>query len=88
MCTNGETSNHWRSFSRISCDIVGPLRLTSKGNNYIFTIVDHATRWAEAYAIANHSSITLVNVMIDYFSPFGIPKEILHDLGANLTTEL
>ena len=50
------------AFSCIFCDIVGPLRLTRKGNKYIFTIVDHATRWVEAYAIANHSLITLVNV--------------------------
>ena len=80
------------AFSRISCDIIGPLRLTSKGNKYIFTIVDHATRWAEAYAEAysevDHSAMTLVNAMIDYFSRFGILKEVLHDLGADFTSEL
>ena len=26
--------------------------------------------------------------MIEYFYRFGIPKEILHDLGADLTSEL
>ena len=29
-----------------------------------------------------------MNVMVDYFSRFCIPTEILHDLGANLTSEL
>ena len=32
--------------------------------------------------------MTLVNAMIYYFSRFGIPKEVLHDLGADFTSEL
>ncbi|KAK3098044.1 hypothetical protein FSP39_015559 [Pinctada imbricata] len=40
-------------FYKISMDIVGPLARSKKGNRFILTIVDDATRYPEAFALKN-----------------------------------
>lgn len=39
------------SFRRIKMDIVGPINLTSSGNNFNLTFIGYATRYPEAEAI-------------------------------------
>lgn len=39
-------------FKRVAVDLVGPIQpATSKGNRYILTVVDFATRYPEAVAL-------------------------------------
>jgi hypothetical protein len=73
-----------KPFGRISIDIVGPLPITSKGNRFVLTVVDHSTRWVEAYPMPEHKSTDVVRALLDFFSRFGIVDEILHDLGSRL----
>ena len=75
-------------FSRISIDIVGPLAVTSKNNKYILTVVDHATHWVEAYPLPDYRVITVLKAFSDFIARFGIPDEVLHDLGADFTSTL
>ena len=76
-------------FKRISIDITGPIRRkTQSGNVFILTVVDHATHFPEAYPIPDHCAKTIACCMMDYFSRYGIPEEILHDLGTEFTSEL
>ncbi len=77
-----------KPFGRVSIDIVGALPETTRGNKYILCLVDHSTRWAEAYALPNQQSSTIIRAIIDFMSRFGIPDDILHDLGADFTSEL
>ena len=73
---------------RISVDIVGSLAVTSKNNKYFLTVVDHATHWVEAYPLPNHRAITVAKACTDFIARFGIPDEVLHDLGADFTSAL
>lgn len=77
-----------KPFGRVSIDIVGPLSVTSSNNRFVLTIVDHATRWCEAYPIADHKAVTVARAFSDFVSRFGIPDEVLHDLGSDFTSEL
>jgi transposase InsO family protein len=77
-----------KPFSRISIDIVGSMPETSKGNRVALTIVDHSTRWVEAYAMPGHKSTDVIRALLDYFARYGIVDEILHDLGTDFTSEL
>jgi hypothetical protein len=77
-----------KPFSRLSVDVVGPLPQTVKGNRFILTVIDHSTRWVEAYALTDHKASTIAQSVMDFVSRFGTPKEILHDLGADFTSEL
>ena len=68
--------------------MVGPLPCTKTGNKHILVIVDHATRWPEAFALCNTDSRTVADVLIHLFCPMGVPREILTDCGVNFTGKL
>lgn len=75
-------------FFKISMDIVGPLAKTKKGNRFILTIVDDATRYPEAFALKSCDAESVANALIELFSRVGIPKVILTDQGTNFTSKL
>jgi hypothetical protein len=75
-------------FKRLSIDVVTSLPLTEAGNRVIIVIVDHGTRWAECYARPNHTAKTVAKCVADFMTHYGVAEEILHDLGADFTSEL
>ena len=38
-------------------DLIGPLTETPRGNRYIITLMDYFTKWAEAGALPDKSSL-------------------------------
>lgn len=76
-------------FQRVAVDIIGPLRPASeKGNRYILTMVDFATRYADAVALPNIDSVHVAEGLLEMFSRVGFPKEILTDRGTSFTSGL
>lgn len=66
----------------VGIDITGPHPKSSSGFMYILTIVDHFSRWAEAYPIRNQEASTVARVLVNEFiSRFGCPKQLLSDQG-------
>lgn len=69
-------------FRRIAVDLIGPLDpVTDRGNRYILTIVDLATRYPEAVALPRIEAERVAEAMVDVFSRLGVPNEILSDNG-------
>ncbi|XP_064479202.1 uncharacterized protein LOC135392418 [Ornithodoros turicata] len=76
-------------FHRVAVDIVGPLApLTEKGNRYILTLVDYATRYPDAVALPSIETERVAEGMVTMFSRIGIPREILSDRGSNFTSDV
>ena len=75
-------------FSKIGIDIAGPLPRSDKGNRYILTIVDYATRYPEAFAIPSQTSEIVADALIELFSRMGIPNEIVSDQGTSFMSQL
>ena len=78
---------------RFGIDITGPHPVSSKGNKYILTAIDYFSRWAEALPIRNQEAVTVAEaLMVNVFSRFGMPRQILTDQGpcfeSNLFKEL
>lgn len=66
----------------IGVDITCPHPLSSNGYRYILTIVDHFSRWAEAYPIRNQEAVTVARVLVNEFiSRFGCPRQVITDQG-------
>ncbi len=66
----------------VGMDLVGPLATSANGNMYIFTVIDHATGWAEAYPIAHRTGEAVVEKMVsDYIPRHGVPAIVIHDRG-------
>ena len=76
-------------FKCIGVDIVGPLpKVTKRGNRFILTIVDHATRYPEAIPLSNIETNTVADALVSYMSRMGFASEIITDLGASFTSKL
>ena len=67
---------------RVGIDITGPHPVSNSGHKYILTVIDHFSRWAEAFPIRNQEAVTVAKVLCDQFiSRFGCPRQILSDQG-------
>lgn len=76
-------------FKRVAVDLVGPLDpRTTKGNKYILTLVDYATRYPEAVPLPGIETERVAEALVDIFSRVGIPRELLSDQGSQFTSDL
>ena len=76
-------------FQRVAIDIVGPIHpKTEKGNRFIVTLVDYATRYPEAIPLPSIDTTRVAEAMVDVLSRVGIPSEILSDQGSQFTSDL
>ncbi|XP_046545517.1 uncharacterized protein LOC124255665 [Haliotis rubra] len=76
-------------FERIAVDLIGPLYpVTDRGNRYILTVVDYATRYPEAVALPRIETEYVAEALLEIFSRVGVPKEMLSDMGAQFTSSV
>ncbi|XP_042145250.1 uncharacterized protein LOC121835301 [Ixodes scapularis] len=76
-------------FQRVAVDIVGPLApTTKKGNKYILTMVDYATRYPDAVALPEISTERVAEGLVEMFTRTGVPREVLSDRGSNFTSDV
>ena len=68
-------------FVRVGLDIVGPLYLTSKSNQYIIVLVDYFTKWVEAEPLQRIESVDVIAFLSNVFSRHGIPEILITDNG-------
>ena len=69
-------------------DVVGPLTQTKTGHRYILTVVDLATRYPVAVPLRRVDVESTCTELMDIFSSYGVPEEIVHDNGGNFTAQL
>ena len=72
----------------LGIDIVGPLPETEKGNKYIFSVIDHFSRFLQTYPIPNIRKETIVECLIDYINKFSIPLHVTVDNGTQFHSQL
>ena len=77
-----------RPWQRVAIDIVGPLDRSRRGNNYLLTVIDFATRYPEAMPLRKTDATTVCEKLIEIFSRYGIPEELLSDRGSNFLAKV
>ena len=76
-------------FKRVAVDLIGPLHPpTEKGNRFILTLVDYATRYPEAIALPGIDTERVAEALVEMFSRIGVPQEMLTDMGSQFTSSL
>ena len=76
-------------FKRVAVDLVGPISpVSERGNRYILTVVDFATRYPEAVALSKRETEQVAEALLEVFSRVGFPKEMLSDKGTQFTSDM
>ena len=76
-------------FQRVAVDIIGPLApISERGNRYILTVVDYATRYPEAIPLRKIDTESVAEALLEVFCRVGFPAEVLSDRGAQFTSGL
>ena len=75
-------------FQRVSLDFL-LVEATAGGYRYILAVMDHFTRYAQAYATKDKSAKTAAErVYNDFLLRFGVPETIHHDQGGEFENKL
>ncbi|GBN66027.1 Retrovirus-related Pol polyprotein from transposon 412, partial [Araneus ventricosus] len=75
-------------FTKLNCDITGPLPESEKGNKYLFTVMCLASKYPDAIPLKDIKSESIVEALLLTFSRFGFPREVSCDLGSCFTSNL
>ncbi|GFO19357.1 gypsy retrotransposon integrase-like protein 1 [Plakobranchus ocellatus] len=68
--------------SRVAIDLVGPINPPSEaGHRFIRTLVDYATRFAEAVPLRKIDTESVAEALVDIYSRLGVLEEVLSDQG-------
>ena len=70
-------------FEHLQLDCVGPLPVAKGGSRYLLTIMCQVTRYPAAYPLRSITTRSIVRVLSQFFSIFGIPKVVQTDQGSN-----
>ena len=76
-------------FKIVHLDFVGPFKPSSKGNNYLFTMMDRYSRWIEAIPMRDPTALTCAQVFVSsWVCRYGIPEAIITDQGGQFESQL
>jgi transposase InsO family protein len=67
-------------------DMIGPFKKVQGGYTHVLVAIDKFTKWIEFKPIASLTSAKAVEFIQDIIFRFGIPNNIISDLGSNFTS--
>ena len=74
---------------RLAVDILGPLPVTPRGNNYIMVTTDNFSKWVEVHPLPNQEAETCARVLInEVICRWGCPLDLHSDQGQNFQSEI
>ena len=76
-------------FDKVGIDLIGPLSpVSNRGNRWVLTVVDYATRCPEAIALSRIDTETIAEALLGIFSRVAFPKEVLSDNGTQFVSHV
>ena len=69
-------------------DIIGPLPITGRNNQYIIVIVDYFIKWIEAEPLATVTSKDVIYFLSRVFARHGTPQVVTTDNGPLFNSEI
>ena len=75
-------------FDRVGVDVL-KMPKTKHGNTYIVVFMDYLTKWPEAFATPDHSSLTIAKLFVEkIISRHGVPHQLLFNRGPAFLSKL
>ena len=75
-------------FQKVAFDLVGPLPRTSSGYKYLLTAMCLYTKFLVAIPLKRVDNLTVLDALMEIFSLYGFPMELLTDQGSVFTSHL
>ena len=76
-------------FDRIAIDVLGPLPVTPRGNEYVVVCTDYMTKWVEAFPTQKNDSEVIARVLVEgVVCKHGCPRSLLTDRGSAETAKV
>jgi hypothetical protein len=77
-----------RLFGRMQMDLIGPIKESNSGMNYILVCVCARTRWAEAIPLRTKTAAEVAEVFVDQLiCRYGAPEELMSDHGSEFCNQ-
>lgn len=74
---------------RIGIDIVSFREKTDDGNTCVLVVVDYFTKWTEAFALPDHTALTVADILVtEVFTRLGVPRLLHSDQGGEFQSKL
>ena len=77
-----------KPFVRIGIDKMGPIRMTSRGNQYIYVVTDYCTKTIVTAAAKEGNAIASVKILREVIDRYGAPEELVVDNGREFQNDL
>ncbi len=78
-----------RVWEKIAMDIVGPIQVSSNGNNHILVLSDYASRFVFTIPMKDTSARTVARHFVNkIITKYGAPEHVLTDQGTNFLSKL
>ena len=65
----------------VGMDLIGPLKKTTKGSQYILTMTCYFSKWVEAYALPDKTACSVAQAIYTSYCHHGTPNSIITDQG-------
>lgn len=79
----------YRPLHYIAIDIMRPVSMTEKQNEYIMFLGHYFTKWIEAFPLQNHTAQTVADVLItEFICRYGTPYRIRTDQSREFGSQL
>ena len=76
-------------FDKWGMDFIDPIAPPSNGKSYILVCTDYLIKWVEVKAMKHAHDEKVVEFLYeDIFTHYGVPKELVTNQGAQLTSNL
>jgi hypothetical protein len=89
-CPQGSLPHHEaQPFEVVCIDLVGPFNTSINGHRYILTMIDCASRWAEAIPLTNIRAETVAKALVNtWIHRFGSPRYVISDNGTQFVSSI
>jgi len=86
--TSPFTTASYGLMKKLSCDCIGPLKVTIQGYTHILVIIDNFSRYAMLYAIMGVTALEIARCLLIHIGIFGCPQIIQMDNGTEFVNEI
>ena len=79
---------HPEVWHMVGMDLIGPLKKTEDGHQYILTMTDYFSKYVEVVALPNKQAPTVAGGIFQVYCRQGAPVRIISDQGREFLNEV